>query len=238
MAFKLADELKLKYNPVAIYFSDDKPLEARQIKEGAWGCAMALYLVTMTKGVTAMFDRTTYGCIGAGVGLCLGNTYAPNQEFIDNLLSEEEGYLKSKELVRDFTDNFPYMDIPQKYVIFRPLSDIEKIEDKPALISFPANPDQLSALTVLINFRRKGIEHVRAPFCAGCQSICVYPANEIGKDEPQAIIGNIDLTSRRVLPADILTFTVPYKTFLEMEEDVELSFIKKKPWAQLVSRIK
>ena len=233
----LAEELKLKYHPVAILFTDDRPENARQVKEGSWGCAMALYLVTMTKGKTAVFDRSTYGCIGAGVGLCFGDTYKPNCEFMENLLSDEEGYLKTRELVRDFTENFPFVDIPQKYVVFKPLGHVSEEGEKPALVSFPANADQLSALAALINFRRPGNDHVGAPFCAGCQSVCVMPYNQIDKEYPRAILGNMDLSSRRVLPADILTFTVPYRTFLEMEEDVEVSFLRKKTWLKIAPRI-
>lgn len=233
----IAKELKLKYLPVAILFSNSIPKECRQIAEGKWGCAMALYANVIRKGVTAAFDRKTYGCVGAGVGLCLGDTYKPNREFMLNLLSDEEGYLKTRELVKDFMDNFHYIDIPHQYVIFKPLEQIDPEKEKPTLVSFPANADQLSALAALINFGRPGNEHVAAPFGAGCQSVCVLPFNEIEKKYPRAIIGNLDLSSRKVLPADILTFTVPFRTFLEMEEDVPVSFIRKETWGKIVKRI-
>jgi len=233
----IAKELKLKYFPVAILFSDSKPEGARQIREGAWSCVMALYNNVIRKGATAAFDRKTYGCVGAGVGLCLGDTYKPNREFMENLLSNEEGYLKSRELVRDFMDNFKYADIPQQYAIFKPLVQIDPEKEKPVLVSFPANADQLSALAALINFRRPGSEHVAAPFGAGCQSVCVLPFNEIEKEYPRAIIGNLDLSSRKVLPEDILTFTVPFKTFLEMEDDVPVSFLRKEVWGKIAGRI-
>ena len=210
----LVEELKLKYHPVAILFTDNRPESARQIKEGSWGCAMALYLVTMTKGLTAVFDRSTYGCIGAGVGLCFGDTYKPNCEFMDNLLSDEEGYLKSRELVHDFTENFPFVDIPYKYVVFKPLEQVDESAEIPALVSIPGNADQISALAALLNFRRPGNDHLSAPFCAGCQSVCVMPYNQIDREYPKAILGNLDLSSRKVLPADILTFTVPFRTYL------------------------
>jgi hypothetical protein len=233
----ITKELRLTYNPVAILFSDDKPAGARQIREGQWGCVMALYYTVMKLGVAAAFDRKTYGCIGGGVGLCLGNTYKPNSEFMENLLADEEGYLKSRELVREFIDSFRYVDIPAEYVIFEPLQNIDPEREEPVLVSFPVNADQLSALAVLINYRRTGNENVAAPFGAGCQSVCVIPYNESRKESPRAIIGNMDLSSRKVLPPEILTFTVPFRTFLEMEEDVPGSFLEKKTWARIVKRI-
>jgi len=233
----IAKELKLKYHSIAIYFSDYKPEKAHQFRENKWGCAMAHYNIAMKLGKAAAFDRKTYGCIGAGVGLCLGNTYEKNREFMENLLCDEEGYLKSHELVRDFMDNFPYVDIPRQYVVFKPLEMVDAKKETPALISFPVNADQLAALAVLINFRRPGNEHVAAPFCAGCQSVCVIPYNELNRQYPRGIIGNLDLSSRKVLPPDILTFTVPYKTFLEMEEDAPQCFFQKKTWLQIAERL-
>ncbi len=233
----LADQLKLTHNVVAILFSDSKPEDAHQLGEGKWGCAMALYVLTMKQGKCVAFDRTSYGCVGAGVGLCLGDTYTPAREFMENLLADEEGYFKSRELVDDFMDNFGYVDVPEKNVIFKPLIDVDPAVEEPVLVSFPVNADQLSALAALINFRRRGNDHVAAPFGAGCQSVCVIPYNESLKEQPRGIIGNIDLAARKVLPADILTFTVPYKTYLEMEEDVPLSFLSKKVWDPIRKRL-
>jgi uncharacterized protein (DUF169 family) len=233
----LTTELKLQYNPIAILFSDNKPDGARQLREKSWGCVMALYSLTIKKGMTVAFDRTTYGCIGGGVGLCLGDTYKPNREFMENLLSEEEGYFKTRLLVREFMDDFPYVDIPHRYVVFKPLEKIDEKVENPALVSIPANADQISALAALINFRRHGNNHIHAPFCAGCQSVCVIPYNESDRENPRAVIGNLDLASRKVLPPDILTFTVPFKTFCEMEEDAPISLIRKKTWTRIASRI-
>lgn len=233
----IANELKMKYHPVAILFGDDKPSGAMQFRKHKWGCAMALYNVVMKLGKTAVFDRDTYGCIGAGVGLCLGDTYKDNREFMENLLAEVEGYFKSHELVDEFMDDYPFIDIPYKYTIFKPLDQIDIESEKPELVSFPVNADQISALAMLVNFRRRGNDHIAAPFGSGCQSICVLPYNEIKKKYPRAIIGNLDLASRRILPSDILTFTVPYKTFLEMEEDAPQSVFKTEAWLKIVKRL-
>jgi hypothetical protein len=156
---------------------------------------------------------------------------------MENLLTDEEGYFKTRELARDFMDNLDYVDIPHKYVIFKPLEQIDPNKEKPALVSFPVNPDQLSALAVLLRFRRRGNYHVVVPFAAGCQSVCVFPYNEIKKEYPRAIIGNLDLSSRKILPPEILTFTIPLKTFHEMEEDIPESFLRRNVWERIVKRI-
>ncbi len=233
----IAKELKMKYNPVAILFTDDKPDEAMQFREHKWGCVMALYNVVMKLGKTSAFDRDTYGCIGGGVGLCFGNTFKGSEDFMRKLLADREGYFKSHALADDFMDNLPYADIPYKYVIFKPLDQIDAAKEKPVLVSFPVNADQIAPLAMLVNYRRKGNDHVTAPFGSGCQSVCVLPYNEINKEYPRAIIGNLDLTSRKILPPDILTFTVPLKTFLEMEEDAPLGLFESEAWLKIAQRL-
>ena len=63
-----------KRRPVAIILSDEKPEDAKQFKEGAWGCVMFM-LAAATKGSVAAFDRKTFGCQGGGTGLGFGNQY-------------------------------------------------------------------------------------------------------------------------------------------------------------------
>ena len=237
MQSALIDELKLQYRPLAVLFTDHKPESALQLREGKWGCVMALYCVAMKKGKTVAFDRRSYGCIGAGVGLCLGNSYEDNRDFMQKLLADDEGYFANRGLVREFMDTFNYVDTPHHFVVFKPLEQIDLKRERPALISIPVNPDQLSALATLIKFRRPGCEHVAAPFCAGCQSVCVMPYTESSKEYPRAIIGNLDPSSRKILPADILTFTVPLNTFLEMQDDAPRSFLHKKVWEPIARRM-
>ncbi len=71
----IAKSLHLKYSPVAILWSDEKPEGAMQFAPGRWGCVMAAFAATASQGKVAAFDRETFGCWGGGVGLGLGNAY-------------------------------------------------------------------------------------------------------------------------------------------------------------------
>lgn len=258
MKSKIAKAINLsRYAPVAIVFTDEKPEEAIQFKEGIWGCAVAM-LKAAAKGRTAVFDRKTYGCMGGGAGLCFGNTYVGfpggieyflsmgNKEFcaseigkniIKNMpaLSHGEAYKKSPEFAKSFADSLPYYDVPTEYVVFKPLEKILPGE-KPEVVVFLATPDQISALAVLANYARHGGDNVIVPWGAGCHSICLIPFNEGKSDNPRGVIGLIDISARKQVEKDILSFSVPYKMFLEMESNVEESFLAREEWLNIKER--
>ncbi len=66
-----AEKLRLDYEPVAILWSNTKPQGALQIKPHGQTCIMPFFAQVATKGKTAVFDRETYGCPGAGPALVL-----------------------------------------------------------------------------------------------------------------------------------------------------------------------
>jgi len=147
-----------------------------------------------------------------------------------------EGYIKTPELVRKFVEALPIIDIPAQYVLFKALIALD-MREEPKVIVFPVNPDQLSALVVLANYGRAEALNTIVPFGAGCQQIALFPYREAELDNPRAIIGLTDLSARaytrRIIGRDILTFAVPYKMFLEMEGNVEGSFLERHTWRKL-----
>lgn len=234
MKSEIATRIKLKYEPIAILFSNEKPQDALEFTEGRWGCAVAM-LTAAAKGRTAVFSRTTYGCPGGGMGLGLTEQFP---EGFENFLSTgNEAFKKTPELVRDFMDTLPLMDIPEQYVVFKPLQEIELSEEDPRVIVFYANPDQLSALFVLANYGRIGTDNVISPFASGCQSVCLIPVNEAKKQHPSAVIGMLDIAARQFIDEDLLTFSVPFSMFREMEDNVQGSFLDKPEWNKLAKRI-
>lgn len=75
MQSRIVDALRLKYSPVALLWTDEKPQGAMQFAPGRWGCVMAAFAAVAEQGKVAAFDRETFGCWGGGVGLGFGNAY-------------------------------------------------------------------------------------------------------------------------------------------------------------------
>jgi uncharacterized protein (DUF169 family) len=239
MKSRIAKELKLKYSPVAVLFTDEKPVGAAQFEEGRWGCVAAMHSAA-TKGRTVVFDRKTYGCPGGGTGLGFGNTQTPD---IAGFLStgtatrEGEAYWKTPELAQAYVDALPMTDIPYTYVVFKPLSEVDPAVEAPVLINFYANPDQLSALFVLANYGRATPDNVTVRMGAGCQTICLIPLHEAQHDPPRAVIGMFDISARPHVDPDILSFSIPFRMFQEMEANVSGSFLEKSAWQKVRDRI-
>lgn len=244
MKSELAVRLKLRYSPAAIMFTNEKPTGALEFAEKKWGCVAAL-LSAATKGRTAVFSRSTFGCIGGGVGLGFGNMYPHFPGGFSHFLSvgrgegfpEGEAYKKTPDLAQRFADDLPITDISEQYVVFKPLANVDEEIEEPKVIVFYVNPDQLSALVVLANYGRPGNENVIIPFAAGCQTACLIPWHEENQEKPRAVVGMTDISARPVIDADLLSFSMPYSLFKEMEENAAGSFLDKEAWHKVAKRI-
>ncbi len=266
MNSKVAEALGLKNNPVAILWSDTAPEGALHFKPGRWGCVVSMFATVATKGKAAVFDRSSYGCWGGGVGLGFGNCYevfpggvpgfcgfladgndktesgrqigngllqAGAKELADDFLLGER-YVKTAETTERLLQVLPMRDIPAKYVVLKPLSAISRDQDEIKNITFFVEPDALSALVILANHRRPQIENVGIPYTAACQVIALLSYRELEREHPRALVGLADVSARKRVRASLgrnaMSFTVPWPMFLEMEEDVEGSFLRREAW--------
>jgi uncharacterized protein (DUF169 family) len=208
-----------------------------------------MLVASASQGKTAVFDEKTYGCQGGGVGLCFGNKFAG---YINNLLSTggrafvEQGtipknmergerFFVSPEVVEKWKDAMPYAKTSKKYVVFKPLNKVDE-SLPPDLICIFANPDQLSALVIMSGFYNGNVLNVVAPFGAACHSV-LFAYQEMLKESPKAILGFFDISQRHRIPKDMLTFTLPYKMFMDMEGSIAESCLTTHAWEQIKDRV-
>jgi uncharacterized protein (DUF169 family) len=237
MKSEIAHELRLRYEPVATVFTNKKPEGGVQFSEGKWGCVASMH-VAASKGIVAVFDRKTFGCASGGIGLGFNVPLRPHiAEFLSVGSPGQEGehYWKSPELAQKFVDRLPVTDIPEEFVVFMPLSKAET--EKPALVSFYVNADQLSAFVVLANYGRDTQENVIVRMGAGCHTICLYAIDEAKRKQPRAVLGMMDVTVRPHVDADLLCITVPFSMYEEMEQNVRGSFLEVHDWKKIQERI-
>jgi uncharacterized protein (DUF169 family) len=245
MQSKIADAIKLHRGPVAILLTDHKPENALEFTEESGQktrCIIPLFVAALN-GRIAVLEKETVLCPGGQAGLCFG----PYQlGYIDYFLStgkegqfEGEYRKKTPELVREFIANLPEITLPTRYVVMKPLSEVTDSEiAEMAIVVFVANADQLSALATLANFDRPTNDNVSTLFGSGCGSLVMQVLDQARAESPKAVIGLTDITARKYLDKNVLSFSVPFSRFVEMEANVEGSFLTKgKDWPNIAKRL-
>jgi uncharacterized protein (DUF169 family) len=154
-----------------------------------------------------------------------------------HILIEGEGYKKSRELVKEHVDSWPVVQIREKYVVMKPLKEVDQEKETPVQVVFFVNPNQLSALVKLANFSTGISDMVKVTGGSACQDIGLYAYQESQEDNPRAILGFTDVYARnnlkRSIGPDKLTFTIPMKLFMTMEEDADESLLVRDSWKEL-----
>lgn len=157
-------------------------------------------------------------------------------EFVGHFLHGER-YKQNPWLVRSFVADLPQTSILTLYAAFIPLADLDPAVSVPESVTFLVSPDQFSALTVLANYDRPGLENVALPWVAACQSVGILAYREAQRPQPRCVAGLVDLSARKYLRllagAEVLTFTIPWQRFQEMEGNVAGSFLEQEPWLSL-----
>ncbi len=156
------------------------------------------------------------------------------------LLQNGERIFKNPTVAKTFLKNLPYYDVKEQYVVMKPLCQVQDGETIRSVI-FLADADQISVLSILANYHagmikeRVVVTH-RVDVCHS-MGVCVYAESD--SDDPRAVIGLTDIHARRevrkTLGKDKLTFSVPYRLFVEMEKDVPGSILETDEWKELRS---
>jgi uncharacterized protein (DUF169 family) len=173
------------------------------------------------------------GADAIAAGMRAGGAPEP---FVGHFLHGER-YKRSPELVRGFVEALPMREVPGKYVVFKPLSAVDPEKETPVTVSFLVDPDRLTALVILSNYDRPDLENVAIPWVAACQTVGLLGFREAESENPRGLVGLVDISARKYLGArgrNTLSFTVPFRRFMQMEGFVEGSFLEGDTWKGLV----
>jgi hypothetical protein len=141
-----------------------------------------------------------------------------------------EGFKRDPGLVGEWYAAMPRIPV-MPYAVLMRLADME---EPPEAVVFLADCLQLAALTTLANFARRGDGGVTIPHAAACMSIGLYPLAECLSETPRAVVGMLDISGRHtmwsILGRDLLSFSMPWNLFREMESNVDASFMSRSLW--------
>lgn len=231
MHSKLRQAIGLATQPVAV-------LKAQRPPEGVdprpCGCIIPL-LAAAAQGQAAALTADSVGCPGGKFGLGLV-PQAP--EGLAGFLSTGGGgrpglgYKEAPCLMETYLHHLPPTE-PPACLVFRPLDQLQPGEE-PLAVVFLVNPHQLSALATLASYDRAPLENVKLLFGAGCTQAVRYAlcAQEAGEDT--CYVGLTDPSARLHLDRDLLSFSLPYRRFRELEEKADGSFLTQSTWQSLL----
>ena len=206
------------------------------------GCAFQLALHHALDGETVRLSAETVRCFGGKGGF----------GFVDGLMDVPGGYghfvsfgagegappgmrLKQSPALAEAGALVSPQDVMGGHTVIeiKPYADNET----PDLVTILASPDQLSALNLLFHFRKVESDHTCFPTGSGCSSVFRIPFAELRSENPRAVIGNADISTRPAFGADTLFFTVPGAAFKQMLVDAGESFLIAPAWKKLRGRM-
>ncbi len=109
-------------------------------------------------------------------------------------------------------------------------------DEKPELVIFFVNADQISALVYLITFGAPMEDRIVTQFASACMSIFTVPLKYANEGKKKAVWGLHDVSVRKNLPKDMMSLTMPYNLFMEVYNNINDSFIMTENWEKLKCR--
>jgi hypothetical protein len=230
--------------PITFYYTNEEG-RADLVKPEtiAQRCVIAA-LSLVRKGSALCFDADSIGCSGGQKCLGFRETFEPDDiYFVSSGLPEKvegERFLKTPEIAAKLLKHMharASFKAPARFIVFKRWDSLNE-KDEPAVVIFFACPDVLSGLFTLANFEEAEPNGVFTPWGSGCSSIVTYPFLEKDSIRPRAVIGMFDVSPRRFVPANTLSFAVSMRKFQRMVHNMDESFLTTKSWQTVQKRIR
>jgi len=210
---------------------------------GSFSCIVGNIWLARKKRKAAWLSRTEGGCPG---GVFYSGVESPYLEFIVHYVStgmpnahiEGEHYMCSPESMRAFLEDAAPPAPSGKYCVMKPLEQFAFASGEiPLVVTFFARPEVLNGLYSLACFAAGSHLAVVSPFGAACTSIIAWPLIYKQRGEERAVLGGFDLTARKFMKTDELTFSVPLPLYRKMLEVMENSALTRHTWETVKKKV-
>ena len=241
LAKKIESILELKYSIVGHHYTDNIPENTLKFKTPGNGCIMSL-IFSASNGKVVSFNAETAGwnCssyyLGYREDIFPGIEYFLSNGSTEMLGREAERFTQTPELARSSVDYLKAENIETRTAIFKPVSIYEENE-KPEIVIFFVNPDQISALIFLLHYKNPlEFDKVLTGFLSSCAATVTIPLRVARANEKKVVWGHHDISARTRLPKDIMTLAMPYSEFEMICEIIDDSFVKTHLWEEILKR--
>ncbi|TFG12516.1 MAG: hypothetical protein EU535_06090 [Promethearchaeota archaeon] len=208
LSVKFKTLFKLRYSPIAFYYTDNPPELAYNPKRKLIKhipCIIQL-LNGVKSGRTLVLGKTSKNLCPGGLAYLgfrriingLENFLSTGIQDPNNgkIILEGERFVKSPELAKQFLGQIPFKKSPTDFAIFTPLEKVNQKEYEPELVIFFVKIDQLAGLIQLANF--DNLNRTMLGIGSGCSTIITEPLAEKEKSsQPRAVVGMLtDILAR------------------------------------------
>jgi len=222
--------------PVAYYYTDEPAWEP-VAKKG--GCFIP-ELMRAFNGEDLVFTRESIGCNGGVFYTGFGEMTMPNFNYFLSYGIEGkvkgERYKRTPEIVAAARGAMPAFTAPGRYLVVKRWDKLTEA-DNPDAVLFFATPDVLAGLFTLANYDEPGPTSVSAPFSSGCGTLFLWPMAEKLAGGKTSYMGMFDPSARPAVPADTLSFAVPFPRFQQLVSYMNESFLITRDWEKVKERL-
>jgi len=234
----IREKLGMNISPVGVLLTDSIPEDAFHFKKKGSGC-IATMIYNSSKGKIIAFDENTTGLPCSAFYLGYSDwIFDGIEQFLSNECvwgREPERFIKTPEMAKKFVDSYLHKPHRKGAVVFKPL-EFFKGNEKPELVIFFVNADQISALQYLIGFEAPREERIVSRFASACMSIFTVPMEYAQRCEKKAVWGFHDISQRSKIPKEITSMTFTFPLFEEICQNLDESFLSTEHWEKLKER--
>ena len=215
-----------KYPAIGWYFSAEELDNSFVFEKDKWVCMFMYLKLVINKGKRIRFSGD-YGSACSGPAELFGFQELSGSD--GKFIAETERFKKTRELARDHYEvSLASIRPPkEKYLYMEKLENMDGDKEIEVVNLFP-DVTALACLGGLSHYDRgKDMPNVLTPCASGCQSAFTIPYNEKFQTKPKSVIGVMEPLVRKIIPEDMVSFSVPSNRFVEMANNIKGSFLEK-----------
>lgn len=218
--------------PFVLMYSQD-PLESKKIYSKNNQDCLAYMISHARSGNNIYIESDSMNCSGAKKSLGFDtHTDLLSAYLMANCYdTEHKGKYckKQSNKIPEWAEQLPTLHAPAPKAVFKRWDRLKE-RDTPDVVTFIADPNELSALFTMANFEEASPHAAQIPFCPGCASLTLFPMRERFSGALRPIVGMLDVSTRPYVPQSSFSFSVPFEKFERMVENMDNSFLANETW--------
>jgi hypothetical protein len=237
IGIKLKRAGRLETNPLCIYGSEKVPKNGIPIKQLNRCIANSIFKLSVREDINAIYigNDTLEGCCPGGQAWFGYKSFVSQLKYFISTGSKDyrggaaEFLLTNPDLAERQLNSVGKINPIGKYTVIQKCDSIgEESVNVKAFLCFGYS-EQIRNLCSLAYFQPEKGFIVKMPWGPSCASFVTYPAGLTNEQNDKVIIGPTDPTGNNWFPQNYLSLGIPIKVAERMANDLDASFIMKRP---------